>query len=149
MQQTHTVVLELLLVLAVLQGQNPVQERLSALLAQLDNTGQVLGQDAELALPTPIRLAQVLPRAHRVLQGPGTPVLEQHAAAHVPLVQLGSTGPVQGLGAGPALLITIAQVQELLLVLVVLPEKSLVRLDLLLQVLVTMVMEVYEIQTNR
>ena len=54
MQQTHTVVLELLLVLAVLQGQDPVQERLVALLAQLDNTGQVQGQDAVFAQPTSI-----------------------------------------------------------------------------------------------
>ena len=145
MQQTHTVVLELLLVLAVLQGQNPVQKRLAALLAQLDNTGQVQGQGADLALPTPIRLAQDLHLALRVLQGPGTQALEQHTAAHVPLVQLDSTGQVRGLGAGPALLITIAQEQELLLVLGVLMEKSLVRLDLLHQVLVIMVMEVYEV----
>ena len=152
MQQTHTVVLELLLVLVVQQGQNPVPDRRAAahvLLAHAGSTGQVQGQDADLVLPTPIRLAQDLPRALRVLQGPGTQVLEQHAAAHVPLVQLGSTGPVQGLGAGPAQLITIAQVQELLLVLGVLLEKSLVRLDQLHQVLVTMVMEVYNIRTNR
>ena len=68
MQQTHTVVLELLLVLAVLQGPSPVPEQQVALLAQLDNTGQVQGQDVQPVLPTPT-LVQELHLALLVLLG--------------------------------------------------------------------------------
>ena len=184
-QKTLTVVLELLLVLLVLQGQNPVQERLVALLVQLDSTGQVLGLVALPVLPTPslvlelllvrlvlqglslvpdrlvaplvqpdnlgqvpglgagsvpqtIILVQKLLLALLVLQGP-SPVLEQHAAAYVPLAQPGSTGQV--LGQDVVLVLpTPTLVQELLFVRLVLQKKS-HQLDPIHRPLVTMVIQ--------
>ena len=84
------------------------------------STGQDLVMDAELALPTPIRDIQDLPRALVAPQVPDTPVLEQEAAAHAPLVHPGSTGQVQGLDAGPVHLTTTQIARDRRLVLAVL-----------------------------